>query len=145
MTWVETPYGAIHPVEGPCKDDYDNVVTFQNAAGQFLTLQRPAMRAWLEAERLNGRRRIRKDKRKPKAILVTGTRRSCAYQTQLHNAEPDRFADPDESRHCRALAADVTNTPRNLTRRARRCLIKVGFYFGVPGEPWHCSYYKDGG
>jgi hypothetical protein len=122
------------------------MITVQTAGGQLLTLQAPAARAFLEAERLNGRKLPWRKHRKPKAILITGQGyRACAYQRELYNSDPGRFADPDKSRHPNGTAVDVANYPSNLTRRARRCLRRVGFYDGISGEPWHFSFYKDGG
>ena len=124
------PFGPIFHTMGPCKDDYPNITYRHNGAGQILHAQLPALLAFLEAERLNGR-----------PIRITGEGfRSCSVQTQLHNAEPGRFADPDNSRHCRGLAFDVYNTPDNLTAKAKTCLEAVGFCFGVPGEQWHAAY-----
>lgn len=140
---VHTPFGDIFPTIGPCKD-YPNLATFQNAAGQVMTLQEPAMRSFLAAERLNGRKLPWKKHRTPRAIQVTGTTRSCALQTQLQNSDPGRFADPDSSAHPRGLAIDVTNYPRNLTRRARRALTRTGWRQARPDdEPWHFSYWEE--
>jgi hypothetical protein len=144
MTEVKTPYGDIFPTVGPCRDNYPNLKTFQNAAGQTMTLQAPAMRAFLEAERLNGRKLPWRKHRKPKAITVTGSIRSCADQTRLHNSDPGRFADPDSSRHPRGLAIDATNITTNLTRRAKAALVKVGFHLPRTDEPWHYSYFENG-
>lgn len=128
------PFGEIFHTSGPCKDDYPNMVNDHNAAGQIVRLQKPAMLAYHEAERLNGR-----------PIKITGEGfRSCALQADLYRSNPGRFADPDFSRHCRGLALDVENTPENLTSKAKASLEAVGFNFAVAGEPWHCSYLEMG-
>jgi len=142
---TKTPFGDIFPTQGRCKDDYPTIITFQNAAGQLMRLQAPAMRAFLEAERLNGRKLPWRKHRRPKAIRITGEGwRSCASQASLYRSDPGRFADPASSRHCRGLAVDVYNTPDNLTRRARRALQRTGWRFAVAGEPWHASYWEAG-
>ena len=140
---VPTPFGDIFPHVSPCKDDFPNIVTDHNAAGQIVKLQEPAMRAYHEAERLNGRKLPWHKHRTPKPIRITGIGfRSCADQTDLyvHSSPPGRFAPPDSSRHCNGLAIDVYNDTTNLNTRTKRCLIKVGFSFPVSGEPWHACY-----
>lgn len=128
------PFGQIFHTTGPCKDDYPNMVNDHNAAGQIVKLQKPAMLAYHEAERLNGR-----------AIRITGEGfRSCSLQWSLYNSDPGRFANPNDSRHCRGLAIDVENTPENLTAKAKTSLVSVGFCFGVSGEPWHAAYTECG-
>lgn len=135
---VDTPYGPIHPTTGPCKDDYDNIVTDQNRIGQTVKLQRPAMDSYQAA---NHRYRAIFNRRK--AIRITGSWRSCADQTRLHNENPQRFAAPDTSRHCRGLAIDVDTAI--LTRRVVRILTKHGWNRARPtDEPWHFSYYESG-
>jgi hypothetical protein len=137
---VPTNFGDIFPCEGPCRDDYPNIVTDHNAAGQLVTLQEPAMRAYHHAEFLNGRKLPWKP-RKPKAIRITGIGlRTCSSQTDLFHSDSHRFAPPESSRHCRGLAIDVFNTPDNLTRRAKAKLIACGFSFPVSGEPWHACF-----
>lgn len=127
-------FGKVFHTIGPCKDDYPNIITRHNMAGQLVTLQEPAMLAYLMAEELNSH-----------AITITGQGfRSCELQSALFHSDPGRFADPDESRHCRALAIDVTNIPTNLTPKAKWCLEEVGFCQGVPGEPWHFAFTECG-
>jgi hypothetical protein len=143
---VHTEFGDLYLGTGPCKDNYPNIITVQTAAGQMLTLQAPAARAFLQAERLNGRKLPWREHRKPKPIAITGVgRRTCASQQAYYDSDHERYAPPSSSRHCRARAVDIFNTARNLTRRARRCLIKVGFSFPVSGEPWHACYGPDPG
>ncbi len=139
---VETPYGAIFPTVGPCKDDYPNIVTHTTVAGTMLTMQMPAIRAWEAAEFRNGRKLPWKKHRKPKAIPVTGTLRSCSLQAHLYASDHDRYAAPETTRHCRGLAGDI-NTGF-LNRRVRRCLIAEGFHFPRDDEPWHASYWESG-
>lgn len=131
---VDQPFGRVYHTVGPCKDDYPNVTTTHNLAGQLLRGQLPALLAFHEAERLNGR-----------AIRITGEgQRSCSLQSALYRSDPGRFAPPDTSRHCRGLAFDIEYTPSNLTSKARASLEAVGFIFGVSGEPWHCAFMEAG-
>lgn len=127
---VENPWGPIYHTTGPCRDDYPNIKVWHNRAGQLVKMQEPALEAYAEAERLNG-----------KAILITGMAwRSCSQQWDLYNSDPGRFANPNTSRHCRGLAMDVAYTSTNLTSKARDALVAVGFNFAVAGEPWHASF-----
>jgi hypothetical protein len=105
-------------------------------------MQLPACRAWEAAEYRNGRKLPWKKHRRPKTIPVTGTIRTCAYQTQLYESDSERYADPNLSRHCRGLAGDI-NTGF-ITRRNRRCMIAEGFHFPRADEPWHASYWESG-
>ncbi|MGH2595789.1 MAG: hypothetical protein ACRDH7_07475 [Actinomycetota bacterium] len=131
---VNQPFGPIFHTTGPCKDNYPNIVVDHNAAGQLVKLQRCSMLAYHEAERLNG-----------KPITITGEGwRSCSQQSALYHSDPGRFANPDDSRHCRGLAIDVTNTPANLTTKAKASLESVGFCQGVSGEPWHFAFSECG-
>lgn len=139
---IQTPYGPIYPTVGPCRDDYLNIRTRTTPSGTILKLQLPAIRAWERAELRNGRKYPWRKHRTPKAIPVTGTWRSCAEQTQLHNDDPQRYADPNGSRHCRGLAGDVNTA--FLTRRVKRCLAREGFHMPRADEPWHWSYYENG-
>lgn len=127
---AQNPFGVVYHTVGPCKDDYENIVYDHNAAGQLVKLQRPAMLAYHEAERMNGA-----------PIRITGIGwRSCASQDALYRSDPSRFAPSERSRHCRGLAIDVYNTADNLTTLAKGCLEAVGFCQGVSGEPWHFAY-----
>jgi len=131
---AEHPFGPIFHTEGPCKDDYVNIVVQHNAAGQLVKLQAPAMDAYHEAERLNGR-----------PIRITGIGwRSCSSQTELWQSDPHRFAYPGSSRHCRGLAIDVFNTSDNLTPKAKASLEYVGWNFAISNEPWHASFVEAG-
>lgn len=52
MSNISTPTGTIH-YGGPCRDDYPNMVTLDQGGGNtVLTLQRPAMRAFVAAQLL---------------------------------------------------------------------------------------------
>jgi hypothetical protein len=131
---AQNPFGPVYHTTGPCRDDYPNMVIRHNAGGQIVKMQEPALEAYAEAERLNGR-----------PIRITGEGwRSCAIQSALYRSDPGRFANPAYSRHCRGLAIDVFNTPDNLTAKAKTALESVGFCFGVNGEPWHAAYTECG-
>ena len=112
-----------------------------------VTLQGPALRAFKEAERRANPRKYRKqDRLLP--ILITGVGyRSYALQKSLYenSDQPGRYANPDGSLHCEALAIDV-HSGQSLARRARIkfCLMREGFHYAVPGESWHASFNRRG-
>lgn len=111
-----------------------------------VTLQGPALRAFRQAEfRATPKRLRRKGKIVP--IILTGVGyRSYETQKALYegpdNTNGTRFADPDGSLHVEALAVDIHSgflaLPQGI--RARKALIKEGWYFAVPGETWHASF-----
>jgi hypothetical protein len=111
-----------------------------------VVLQGPALRAFQAAEVRATPKRLRK-KGKTVPIILTGVGfRSYAVQKALYegpdNTNGTRFANPDGSLHCEALAVDIhTGFLGTLAgRRARKALIAEGFYFAVPGEAWHASF-----
>jgi hypothetical protein len=71
-------------------------------------------------------------------ITLTGSWRSCADQTRLHNSDPSRFARPEDSAHCRGLAIDVWNPVPDAVRAA----LKAHWWFQARliSEPWHFSF-----
>jgi hypothetical protein len=114
-----------------------------NAGDVFL--QGPALRAFREAERRATPKRLLK-KGKIQPIVLTGVGyRSYSSQSSLYygpdNTGGTRFANPDCSLHCEALAVD-THNGLNLLRKAavKKALVAEGWYFAVSGEPWHASF-----
>lgn len=110
-----------------------------------VVLQGPALRAFRQAELDSTPRRLRK-KGKIQPIILTGVGfRSYGTQKALWegptNTNGTRFADPDGSLHCEALAIDNHTGWNPLRRiRVRKALIANGWHFGVPGEDWHASF-----
>ena len=111
-----------------------------------VVLQGPALRAFREAEWKATPRRLRR-RGKVVPIVLTGVGyRSFATQKALYegpgNTNGTRYANPNGSLHCEALAADIhtgfLGSPAG--RRARKALIAVGFFFAVAGEAWHASF-----
>lgn len=113
-----------------------------SASAGDVVLQGPALRAFRQAElRATPRRLKRKGLIQP--ILITGVGyRSYALQSSLvAEYGIGRFADPDCSLHCEALAIDDNNNLSLLRKTVvRRALKAEGFTFGVSGEPWHSSF-----
>jgi hypothetical protein len=114
-------------------------------AGDVL-MQGPALRAFRQAELRATPLRLRK-KGKIQPILLTGVGyRSYLTQKALYegpdNTNGTRFANPDCSLHCEALADDLKWTALLLLRNAkvRKALEEEGFHFAIPGEPWHASF-----
>lgn len=115
-----------------------------------VVMQGPALRAFREAEYKATLKRLRR-KGKVTPIILTGVGfRSYATQRALYegpaNTNGTRFADPDGSLHCEALADDIHTGFLGLLAgvRARKALIAEGFHFAVSGEPWHASFHLSG-
>lgn len=132
---IKTEFGRIAVPDGPCKDNYDLIERFSHD-GQVIILQRGAMESYKDACRAYGNRTRGSAFR---IIHCTGTARSCDLQRQLYNSDPQRFAHPDVSLHCRALAIDVA-TP--VPKLVRQLLMHRGWKQVRPDdEPWHFSYH----
>ncbi len=136
---VKTPYGPVH-AGGPCKDDYSNIRLYHRDDGSTVKLQAPAMRAFKAAEDRYGKSSGRPSG--TRLIPLSGSWRSCVYQTELHDSDPHRFADPDTSLHPRGIAIDVsTATSAADQARMHRALLAEGWTQARPDdEPWHYSY-----
>lgn len=146
-TRVATKYGDIFAPDGPCKDNYRNIVTHVDRNGHSVTLQQGAMNSFLAAERRVWvvlhpvKARLKKYKDAVQPILLTGSNRTCALQTQLYASDNHRYAPPDVTLHCRALAIDVSMNNRWF-KLIRRVLLSHGWHQARPtDEPWHFSYY----
>lgn len=105
-------------------------------------MQRPAVEAWREAERLLGRRlgsgpwRLRR----ARAIPTTGTWRSYDLQLDLWLGDSNRYAAPWVSGHVQGIAADVRTDFRYFAL-AVECLESVGWQRVRPDdEPWHVTW-----
>lgn len=126
-----------------------NGCVYTKDAGDVV-LQGPALRAFREAEYQATPKRLRR-KGKVVPIILTGVGyRSYQAQAALYygpeNTNGTRFADPDGSLHCEALAVDIHTGFLALLQgiRARKALIAQGWHFGVDGEPWHGSFRLEG-
>jgi hypothetical protein len=138
----ETSFGTI-TYGGPCKDDYVGMQIYdQPGSGTPVKLQGPAMRSFRAAEeRATPRWLRRKDRVRP--IILTGSWRDCDYQKVLYVRDPNRYAKPEVTAHCRGLAIDVS-TKQGLFRRRKihRALTRNGWRQVRPDdEPWHYSYF----
>lgn len=117
---------------------------YTETAGDVV-LQGPALRSFREAEVLATPKRLRK-RGKVKPIILTGVGfRSYSSQAALYygpsNTNGTRFANPDGSLHCEALAVDTHNGLNPVRKaRVRKALIAVGWFFPISGEPWHASF-----
>lgn len=145
---MQTPTGPIR-YGGPCRDDYPNMETYDQGGGNtVLTLQRPAMRAFMDAQQRYAKashwtKRRREKNPSGKAIKVLpGTNRTCSTQTALYNSDPNRYAKPEITGHTRGLAIDVDQSQGWLAlRRIHRALTAAGWTQTRPDdEPWHYSY-----
>lgn len=148
MTRVQTRYGDIFAPEGGCADDYPNISMADQDRNQGpVKLQDPAMRSFHAAERrlyelLHPiKSRLPKYKHRVQTIHLTGSWRSCAYQTELWRSDPNRYADPATTLHPRGLAIDVS-TGMRWQRLIHRVLFSHGWRQSRPDdEPWHYSYH----
>jgi len=161
-TDVKTRYGTITVRNPGRKDAPPNLQTLKRRKGGpalpgfkytksagDVVLQGPALRAFREAERIATPKRLRK-KGLITPIILTGVGyRSYGLQSSLYYG-PDnvggRYADPDGSLHCEALAVDINTGFLGLLAgiRARKALVSEGFRFAVSGEPWHASFVRAG-
>lgn len=140
MTDARTPYGVIH-FGGACRDDYPTIRLYDQPprGGAPVKLQRPALRALRAAETRYGKRTGRPNGWR--AIALTGSWRSCAYQRQLYARDPRRYAHPNATAHTRGLAIDVSTAQPNQAI-IRACLRAEGWRQVRPDdEPWHYSYW----
>jgi hypothetical protein len=146
----KTKYGTITVRNPGRKEAPPNLQTLKRRKADGYTkdaadvvLQKPALRAFREAEKRATPRRLRR-KGKTVPIILTGVGyRSYSLQQSLYNSDSSgRYANPDGSLHCEALAVDVhTGFLGTFSgRRARKALIAEGWYFAVSGEPWHASF-----
>ena len=153
---IKTPQGVIF-YGGPCKDDYENMEVYDaspRGSGLVLVLQRPALRALLEAQvrfaRRSGWRKERIEKHTVRVgakkvpegrpiIVLPGSNRTCATQAALYKRDPRRYAAPQFTGHTRGLAIDVSQTQSNLSV-IRTALLQEGWKQARSDEPWHYSY-----
>lgn len=126
---IQTKYGPIHGVTGACKDNYTNIALFHGNGGLTVKLQKPALDSYEEAAK------------KCKGIPLTGSWRSCAYQTQLYASDSHRYAAPSGTAHTRGLAIDVsTALPARKLRAIHRALLAGDWHQARTDEPWHWSF-----
>jgi len=140
VTDTRTPYGVIHS-GGICKDNYPNIRLYDQppVGGSPVKLQAAAMRAFKAAEVRYGKR----TGRKWRAIPLTGSWRSCAYQAELYRKDRNRYASPTGTMHTRGLAIDVsTSAPNQALIRA--ALKAEGWHQARSDEPWHYSFFLSG-
>ena len=144
MTDIQTHYGVIHD-GGSCCDDYDNINIYHQTDSRIVKLQGPALRAFKAAEQRITPKRM-KFRGKTRHILITGIGwRDCELQRQLWKSDPQRYANPDGSKHCRGLAVDIDMGQSAARRYAiKKALLLEGWHYAVPGEPWHTSYVVSG-
>jgi len=114
-----------------CRDAYRNIVLFNAGGGLVVKLQQPAMDSFRHVCEIMGH-----------PVPLTGSWRSCASQTELHNDDPQRFADPDGSLHPAGLAIDVSTAYPRFAR-ASTLLRQHGWHVARSDEPWHHSYRLD--
>lgn len=129
MTTYWTRYGRVYH-SSVCKDNWPNIVERQRA-GYTLKLQSPALKSYLAAEKAIGFK-----------ITLTGSWRSCAYQSELYRSDPNRYANPNTTLHTQGLAIDVSmNLSAAQLAKVHKALNWRGWVQARPDdEPWHYSY-----
>jgi LAS superfamily LD-carboxypeptidase LdcB len=141
----QTPYGTVTARNPGRFTAPPNLQTYKREVGNVV-LQGPALRSFKDAEEAATPRRLRR-KGKVLPILLTGVGyRSYDLQRALYASDSSgRYADPDGSLHCEALAVDISMAQGVLRRRRIAYhLKKRGWHYGVSGEPWHASFRLSG-
>jgi hypothetical protein len=139
----KTPYGTVTARNPGRKEAPPNLQTYVRNVGNVV-LQGPALRSFKEAEKAATPRRLRR-KGKVLPILLTGVGYRSYQLQKMYYDSPDnvggRYADPDCSLHCEALAVDIDMNQSGLRRkRIAYHLKKRGWFYAVDGEPWHASF-----
>lgn len=159
----KTPYGTVTARNPGRKEPPPNLQTLRrpkggraingckyNKAAGDVVLQGPALRAFREAEYQATPPRKRKRGIVIPIILTGVGYRSYASQAALYygpeNTNGTRFANPNGSLHVEALAVDIHTGFLGLLAgiRAKKALLSLGWFFGVPGEGWHASFRLSG-
>jgi hypothetical protein len=115
---------------GSCYDDYDRIEIYHQTPDRIVKLQRAALRSFKAAEEALGF-----------PILLTGSWRPCSLQAELYRSDPNRFAHPDSTAHCRGLAIDVSTAQSQAKQdKIRKALLFRHWHQSRPDdEPWHYS------
>jgi len=146
MTVYNTPTGRIY-YDGSGNDHRDNIVDSKPAFTKrhsAAKLQAPALVSFRQAEDILGKRLAIKNgwdpkKAKAKAIQLTGSWRSFAYQAALYHSDSHRYASPYTSGHVQAVAIDVSTNDPNFSL-IHDILTSLGWKQARGDEPWHYSY-----
>ena len=137
----QTKYGIVYR-STTCKDDWPNMRTMK-VCGQQLHMQLPAIRAYRQACVLFAEKSGWTDKRIKheggRAILLTGSWRSCRLQAQLYASDSSRFASPNGTLHTQGLAIDVSTALADFGK-AHAALEEIGWTRARSDEPWHHSW-----
>lgn len=145
VSFIQTPYGRIVAPTGVCKDDY-RIIDLLHRDGQTVKLQEGALGSYKAVCEAYAKRtwpiRYRLGRVKYRPVILTGSWRSCAYQTQLYASDPHRYAPPDVALHPRGLAVDVAMPVSDTLKAIFR---RHGWKQARPDdEPWHMSYWYTG-
>ena len=144
MTTYKTRYGPVY-YDGSGNDHRPNI---RDSHPPFSTrhedakLQRSALRAFRQAEKVLGRR-LHPGKPwsrlKARAIPLTGSWRSFALQAALYAIDSHRYASPYTSGHVQGIAIDV-NTLSVHFMLIIRILDALGWKQSRADEPWHWTW-----
>lgn len=114
---------------GACKDNYQNIAIYHQNSAEFVKLQKAAIASLKSAEDAVN-----------KKIFTTGSWRACSLQAQLYRSDPNRFAAPNTTAHCRGLAIDVSQNQNYLARIKKALLLREWYQSRPDDEPWHFSF-----
>jgi hypothetical protein len=146
MTIYSTPTGPIF-YDSSGNDHRENIVdsrpTFTKRHSA-VKLQEPAFESFRRAEDILGKRVASRSgwdpkKAKARAIQLTGSWRSFAYQAALYAKDSQRYASPYTSGHVQAVAIDVSTNDPNFNL-IHDILTFLGWEQARSDEPWHYSY-----
>lgn len=138
MTTIKTKFGTVELTITP------EVRVYHQTDTREVILQGPAIRAFKTAERRFYLATTPRWKRRPgkvRHIWITGVGyRTFARQKELHDSDPDRYADPFKSFHVKGLAVDVAQGQADQDK-AEQALRSVGFKDGAEfGDDPHWSF-----
>lgn len=144
MTTYKTRYGPIF-YDNSGNDHRPNIVDSHprySRRHEAVKLQRAALRAFRESEKMLGRR-LHPGKPwkllKAVAIPVTGSWRSFDLQASLYRSDPKRYASPYTSGHVQGIAIDV-NTLSPHFMLILQILDALGWKQARADEPWHHTW-----
>lgn len=147
MTTYNTEYGPIY-YDNTGNDHRPNMVDSPEVwvrkhgkhpyfAHEGVKLQKPALLAFQEAERRYAHKT--RPFRKSRAILVTGSWRSFAYQYTLWRSDSKRYANPYTGGHVQGVAIDVNNELSDFNL-IQDILLNVGWVQSRSDERWHFTW-----
>lgn len=146
MATYQTPTGPIF-YDNTGNDHWPNIIDTHprfKKRHSPAKLQLAALRSFRLAEDSLGHRIAKQNgwdpkKAKARAILLTGSWRSFAYQYALYHSDPNRYASPYTSGHVQGIAIDVSTADVHFDT-IHDILTFLGWTQARPDEKWHYTY-----